>query len=385
MMKGKRALLLVFVLGQLSVFGQKKELAATPPMGWNSWNTFHCHINEQLVRETADHMVSSGMKDVGYEYVVMDDCWQVGRDASGKIIADPENFPSGIKALADYVHSKGLKFGLYSDVGTMTCQKRPGSLGYEKIDAETYEEWGVDFLKFDWCHHGDLKAEEAYFPMGDELAKLNRDIVYNICNWGEKEPWKWAGQTGHMWRTTGDIVPRFSGPTLPFFQTVVDIIDKQAVLYPYAKPGSWNDPDMLEVGNKLSYSEGKAHFTMWCMMAAPLIAGNDLRNMSAETAEILTNKEMIAVDQDVLGKQGRRIVDNGKNEIWVKELANGEKAICFFNRSRRKWSVQPDWAALGVKPNQTLRDLWKHEDLGVSEAVNSLTVLPRNVLVFRVK
>ncbi len=375
----------VIVLSQLSAIGQKKTIALTPPMGWNTWNSFHCHVDEQLISQSADNMVSSGMKDAGYEYVVIDDCWQTDRDSSGKIIADPKRFPSGIKALADYVHSKGLKFGLYSDVGKMTCQRRPGSRGYEEIDAKTYEEWGVDYLKFDWCYHGNLKAEEAYFPMGNALAKLDREIVYSICNWGVKEPWKWAGETGHLWRTTGDIIPKFSGASLPFFQTVVDIIDKQAELHSYAKPGAWNDPDMLEVGNRLSISESRAHFTIWCMMAAPLMAGNDLRKMSPEVIEVLTNKEVIAIDQDPLGKQGRRIVDEGSHEIWVKELKEGEMAICFFNRGRKVWNLQPDWATLGVQPQSKLRDLWKHEDVGSAKDVISLVIPAHDVVVFRIK
>ncbi|MBL4587595.1 MAG: glycoside hydrolase family 27 protein [Flavobacteriales bacterium] len=373
------------LLCQLIAVAQKKNIALTPPMGWNTWNTFHCQVDEELIRESADYMVSSGMKAAGYEYIVIDDCWQKTRDSEGRIVADPKRFPSGIKALADYIHSKGLKFGLYSDVGKMTCQRRPGSRGYEEIDAKTYEEWGVDYLKFDWCFHGNLKAETAYFPMGDALAKLDRDIVYSICNWGVKEPWKWAGETGHLWRTTGDIRPKFSGATLPFFQTVVDIIDKQAALYPYAKPGAWNDPDMLEVGHKLSISESRAHFTLWCMTAAPLMAGNDLRKMTPEIIEILTNKEVIAIDQDSLGKQGRRIVDNGATEIWLKELVNNELAICFFNRGKKEWNVELDWNALGVGSEQLLRDLWKHKEVGSAEDVNSLVIPAHDVVVFLVK
>ncbi|MDP6908093.1 MAG: glycoside hydrolase family 27 protein [Flavobacteriales bacterium] len=373
------------VLGTFSANAQKKNIALTPPMGWNTWNTFHCNVDEQLIQESADYMVSSGMKEAGYEYIVIDDCWQVARDSTGTIVADPKRFPSGIKALADYVHSKGLKFGLYSDVGRMTCQRRPGSRGYEEVDAKTYEEWGVDYLKFDWCYHGNLKAEEAYFPMGDALAKLDREIVYSICNWGVKEPWKWAGETGHLWRTTGDIIPKFSGASLPFFQTVVDIIDKQADLHSYARPGAWNDPDMLEVGITLSNSEGRAHFSMWCMMAAPLMAGNDLRDMTSETVEILTNKEVIALDQDPLGKQGRKIVDEGKYEIWMKELESNEKAICFLNRSRKPWVVEPDWKALGISSDKNIRDLWKHEDVGNVNDVRSFTVHPHDVVVLRVK
>lgn len=354
-------------------------------MGWNTWNTFACDVDEDLIKGAADAMVSSGMKDAGYEYVVIDDCWQISRDSTGKIVADPERFPSGIKALADYVHSKGLKFGLYSDVGRLTCQERPGGRDHEVIDAKTYEEWGVDYLKYDWCHHGNLKAETAYETMGNALAEIDRPIVYSICNWGYKKPWLWAGKTGHLWRTTGDIIPKFSGASLPFFQTVVDIIEKQADLYPYAKPGSWNDPDMMEVGHGLTQSENRAHMTMWCMMAAPLMAGNDIRSMTPEVIEVLTNKEVIAIDQDPLGKQGQRIWKKGGFQIWVKELADGEKAICFFNRSKKEWSFKPDWAAYGIEGNSTLRDLWKHEDIGAASSVTELIVPSHDVVVYRLK
>lgn len=330
-------------------------------------------------------MVSSGMKDAGYEYIVIDDCWQISRDSTGKIVADPKHFPSGIKALSDYVHSKGLKFGLYSDVGKMTCQRRPGGRGYEEIDAKTYEEWEVDYLKYDWCYHGNLDPTVAYETMGNALAALDREIVYSICNWGVKKPWLWAGKTGHLWRTTGDIIPKFSGASWPFFQTVVDIIDRQAELYPYAKPGAWNDPDMMEVGNKLTQSENRAHFTMWCMMAAPLMAGNDLRTMTPDVIEVLTNKEVIAINQDPLGKQGQRVWKEGGNEVWIKELKDGDKAICFFNRTQKEWTLEPDWTLHGIEPSAQLKDLWKHEDVGMAADIKSLTILSHDVVVFRVK
>lgn len=377
---------LPILLSSTAAFGQfqKKNIALIPPLGWNTWNTFHCDVDEQLIMGAADAMVSSGMKDAGYEYVVIDDCWQVGRDSSGKIIADPERFPSGIKALADYVHSKGLKFGIYSDAGTMTCAKRPGSLGYEKMDALTYNDWGVDYLKFDWCHTKNLKPSETYPIMGKELSLVDGDIVFSICNWGVDKPWLWAGESGHLWRTTGDITPHFKGRMLPFFNTVTSIIDRQAKLYPYAKPGAWNDPDMLEVGNGLSQSENRAHFSMWCMMAAPLMAGNDIRSMSAEVTEILINKEMIAIDQDPLGKQGQRIIDFGKHEVWTKELSDGGLAICFFNRSTKPWNLSPDWQQIGIDASKQLRDVWKHADVGAAKSITELTVQGHDVVVYRV-
>jgi alpha-galactosidase len=280
------------------------SLALTPPMGWNSWNHFHCDVNEDVIKEIADAMVSSGMKEAGYQYIVIDDCWQVGRDKEGYIIPDPERFPSGMKALGDYIHSKGLKFGIYSDAGILTCKKRPGSRGYEFQDARTYASWGVDYLKYDWCNHGTQDAKASYSIMRDALYAAGRPIVFSICEWGSNEPWKWADEVGHLWRTTGDIQPCYDCKVNWGELGWIHILDKQVELSAYAGPGHWNDPDMLEVVNEgLTFNESRAHFTMWCMLAAPLMAGNDLRNMNKETIDILTNKNLIAINQDVLGKQ----------------------------------------------------------------------------------
>ena len=295
------------------VHGAEDVLARTPPMGWNSWNKFGCNVSEQLIRDTADAMVSSGMQAAGYEYVVIDDCWQVGRDSNGNILADPQRFPSGIKALADYVHGKHLKFGLYSDAGTKTCAGRPGSRGYEFQDARQYATWGVDYLKFDWCSTDTENAEAAYTTMHNALKASGRPIVFSICEWGKSKPWLWAKDVGNLWRTTGDISDCWDCKKEWSTGWVV-ILDQQVGLETFAGPGHWNDPDMLEVGNGgMSTTEYLSHFSLWSMLAAPLIAGNDLKNMTPEIKEILTNKEVLAVDQDAMGMQGRRMSKNGES------------------------------------------------------------------------
>ncbi|MFW9597923.1 MAG: glycoside hydrolase family 27 protein, partial [Paludibacter sp.] len=308
-MKKNHNLLLAFILvlsGTLTA--QKFEgLAKTPPMGWNSWNKFACNVSEKLIKETADAMVATGMQNAGYEYIVIDDCWQIGRDSLGFIVADPERFPSGIKALADYIHSKGLKFGIYSCAGDKTCGGRPGSRGYEYQDALMYAKWGVDYLKYDWCFTENLNGKGAYITMSKALKQAGRPIVFSLCEWGDNKPWLWAKEVGHLWRTTGDIYNCYDciedhGTWKSF--GVMQILDKQDGLRQYAGPGHWNDPDMMQVGNGMSFNQERAHFTMWAMLAAPLISGNDLRSMSQQTLSVLTNREVIAINQDTLGIQG---------------------------------------------------------------------------------
>lgn len=360
---------IVLILNVGFIQAQKFEnLAQTPPMGWNSWNKFKCDVSETLIMETADAMVASGMKDAGYEYVVIDDCWQIDRDKNGKIVADPERFPSGIKALADYIHSKGLKFGIYSCAGTKTCEKRPGSHGKEIIDARTYAEWGVDYLKYDWCFTDGLDAQKAYTDMSIAIKKAGRPMVFSICEWGLSEPWKWAKDVGHLWRTTYDIKDWYDGEIDGNFLGWSKILDKQIGLEKYSGPGHWNDPDMLEVGNgRQTNTEYTAHFSFWALLSAPLIAGNDLRTMDKETVKILTNKEVIAVNQDKLGKQGYKISDSGDKEVWLKELENGDYSIILFNRGSENQHVSVHWEM--ISPEHTsatflVRDLWEHEDLG---------------------
>ena len=397
----KRALFLSLIvcLSASSAYGQKfEQLARTPPIGWNSWNKFACDVDEALIRETADAMVSSGMKDAGYEYVVIDDCWHGERDELGFIQPDPKRFPSGMKALADYVHSKGLKFGIYSDAGWKTCGGRPGSRGYEYQDALTYAKWGVDYLKYDWCNTEGLNAEGAYLTMRDALYKAGRPVLFSMCEWGNNKPWEWGKTVGHMWRTTGDIYNCFDcvkdhGTWKSW--GVMQILDMQKGLREHAGPGHWNDPDMLEVGNGMAANEDRAHFSMWCMLAAPLIAGNDLRNMSEETKRILTDREVIAVDQDPLGVQGLQYSAKDGVEIWFKPLSDGDWAMVVLNRSDAVRKVAFDWRTEKVADpfskrdaqfgttTYRLRDLWAKRDAGTTERPLAVEVPSHDVLMLR--
>ena len=363
------------------------SLALTPPMGWNSWNKFGCDVSEKLMREMADTLVATGMKDAGYQYLVIDDCWQVRRDDTGKIVADPDRFPSGMKALADYVHGKGLKFGVYSDAGTGTCQNRPGSKDHEAIDARTYAEWGVDYLKYDWCNSKGQETRDSYGKMSRALRATGRPIVFSLCEWGSTKPWLWAQGVGQLWRATGDIQDCWDCGKSWGGMGVVHIIDIMADLHPYAGPGHWNDPDMLEVGNRgLNAVESRAHFSFWALLAAPLMAGNDLRNMSKETAETLTNREVIEVDQDALGMQGRKVWDNGPQEVWMKPLQDGSRAVILFNRGDEAGNVAVAFEDIGLPPGgkALVRDLWKKADLGSSSGRFEAKVEPHGVVMVKI-
>jgi alpha-galactosidase len=341
---------------------KQKGLAMTPPMGWNSWNTFASDINEKMVLEMADVMISSGMKEAGYEYLVLDDAWMAKeRDSiTGDLVPDPVKFPGGMKFVADYVHSKGLKFGLYNCAGTNTCAGYPGTRGYEYQDAAFYARVGIDYLKYDWCYTEGINAKEAYTTMSKALAKTGRPIVFSLCEWGSNKPWEWAEPVGHLWRTTGDIYHCFD--CIKDHGTwkswgVMQILDMQDGLRKFAGPDHWNDPDMMEVGNGLAAGENRAHFSMWAMLAAPLIAGNDLRSMSNETKDILTSKEVIAIDQDVLGIQGFRYSVKDSVETWFKPLRNNEWAVCFLNRSVKPKNLEFNWQNEMVNDTLTKRDL----------------------------
>lgn len=355
-------------------------LARTPPMGWNSWNRFGCNVSESLIMATADAMVASGMRDAGYQYVVIDDCWQVARGPDGTIIADPERFPSGIAALARYVHDRGLKFGLYTDAGSKTCMGRPGSLGYEWQDAFTYAAWGVDYVKIDWCHTDGQDAPTSYARFRDAFAATGRPVVLSICTWGYHEPWDWGPETGHLWRTTRDIAD--SWPVL------LEIIDESARRAYAAGPGAWNDPDMLEVGNGgMTDVEYRTHFSLWAMMAAPLIAGNDLTQMSAATRAILLNHEVIAVDQDPLGVQALIVhADSANRQVWSRPLAQtGAWAAALFNPTDAPAVITARWSDIGLPPGAaTVRDLWAHADLGVFTDSFTATVEPHGVVMLKV-
>jgi len=363
-------------------------------MGWNTWNKFACNVSETLIRQAADAMVTSGMKNAGYEYVVIDDCWQVSRDKDGNIVPDPQRFPSGMKAVADYVHAKGLKFGIYSDAGTKTCQGRPGGRGYEYQDARQYAAWGVDYLKYDWCDHSTQDAQSSYALMHDALVKSGRPIVFSICEWGSNKPWLWAAESGgNLWRTTGDIQDRWEGRKKwgdgsCCSNGVMDIIDQENGLQSYAGPGHWNDPDMLEVGNGgMTNTEYRSHFSLWAVLAAPLIAGNDLSTMTAETKEILTNKEVIAVDQDPMGAQGSRVAKNGVLEVWARPLQDGSRAVVLLNRGTTEASITVKWEDLLYPAHlpAAVRDLWQHEDLGKFTGKFTANVASHGVVMVTIK
>jgi len=321
-------------------------LAATPQMGWNSWNKFACNIDEKLIRETADAMVKLGLKDAGYEYVNIDDCWHGERDKDGNIAPNAQRFPSGMKALADYVHGKGLKLGIYSDVGATTCGHHPGSRGHEYQDALTYARWGIDYVKYDWCDSKGLSAAGAYATMRDAIHSAGRPMVFSMCEWGESKPWEWAKDVGHSWRTTGDIyacwdceVNHGSWSSLG----VLRILDKQAGLRVFSGPGHWNDMDMLEVGMGMTEDEDRAHLSIWSMMDSPLILGNDLRSMPESTRKILTNRAVLSINQDKLGVQAWRFLNEGPLEYWAKPLANGEWAFMVLNRGAQAVKLGYDW------------------------------------------
>uniref|UniRef100_A0A0E0I5Q3 Alpha-galactosidase n=1 Tax=Oryza nivara TaxID=4536 RepID=A0A0E0I5Q3_ORYNI len=327
-------------------------LALTPQMGWNSWNFFACNINETVIRDTADALVSTGLADLGYNY--------------DQLLPDPKTFPSGIKDLADYVHGKGLKLGIYSDAGIFTCQVRPGSLHHEKDDAAIFASWGVDYLKYDNCYNLGIKPKDRYPPMRDALNSTGRQIFYSLCEWGQDDPALWAGKVGNSWRTTDDIQDTWKSMT--------DIADKNNKWASYAGPGGWNDPDMLEVGNGgMTFAEYRAHFSIWALMKAsthwaPLLIGCDVRNMTKETMEILSNKEVIQVNQDPLGVQGRRILGQGKNgcqEVWAGPLSGNRLAVVLWNRCEESANIIVKLPSIGLDGSSpySVRDLWKHETL----------------------
>ncbi|MFE3870303.1 glycoside hydrolase family 27 protein [Flavobacterium sp. ZS1P70] len=357
-------------------------LAMTPPMGWNSWNTFETNIDEKLVKETADIMVASGMAASGYNYIVLDDGWMAKeRDANGNLVPDPIKFPSGMENLIDYVHSKGLKFGLYNCAGTSTCAGYPGTRGYEYQDARFYANLNIDYLKYDWCNTAGINAPEAYATMSNALKTAGKPIVFSLCEWGDNKPWDWAKPIGNLWRISGDIYPCFdceyhheegNWSSWGFMK----ILEMRKDIRKFSGPDHWNDFDMLEVGDGMTNTEDKTHFTMWSMIASPLIAGNDFRKMSKETLAILTNKELIAVNQDKLGIQGFKYSSEDGLEVWVKPLSDDNWAITFVNRSNVTKKVNFDWKKQLIKDtyfnleanfNTTsykIKNLWENKEAG---------------------
>ncbi|WP_461642633.1 glycoside hydrolase family 27 protein [Labilibaculum euxinus] len=360
----KLFLLLIMIVFSICVNAQKAEnLALTPPMGWNSWNTFGTDINEQLVMQTADAFVELGLKEAGYEYIVLDDGWMAKeRDENNNLVPDPKKFPGGIKSIVDYVHSKGLKFGLYECAGNQTCAGYPGSRGFEYQDAKLFAEWGIDFLKYDWCNTENLNAKGAYETMRDALHASKQPIVFSICEWGDNEPWKWAKDIGHLWRVTGDITNCWDcevGHGNWSSRGIWPIINLRKDLRKFAGPGHWNDLDMMEVGNGMTDSEDRVHFAMWSLLTSPLILGNDLRSMSNETLKTIENKNVIAVNQDVLGIQAYCHLKSPELEIWVKPLANEEWAVAFINMSNDELLLSYDWWKHPINDQLTHKQLEK--------------------------
>ena len=387
------ALACIAATPQNSAAQQIAPVAQTPPMGWNSWNYFFGKVTDKDIRDSADQIVSTGMKDAGYIYVNIDDTWEGKRDESG-VLHTNEKFPD-MKALADYVHSKGLKIGIYSGPGTKTCAGYPASLGHEEQDAQLYASWGIDYLKYDLCSFipdvlqkqaPNDKAEQmrimiaAYDKMSKALKATGRPIVFSLCQYGWDAPWEWAPALGgNLWRTTGDIDPHWD--------RIYAILSQQDGLAKYAGPGHWNDPDMLEVGNgKLSVAENRSHFSMWAMLAAPLLAGNDLPHMKPEIKAILTNADVIAIDQDKLGKQGTRAYSDGEVEVWTRHLSGGALAVAVLDAGDTRYSTHPfhlDLAKLGLHGAQKGKNLWTGEDVTLTPNM-PIEIGSHDVLLVRV-
>lgn len=374
--------ILIFLTGLLfNGEAQTRLLAPTPPMGWMSWNLMGENINESALREMADAMVQSGMVDAGYDHIFIDDGWQGGRDNRNNIIPDPVKFPSGIKALADYLHRRGIKLGIYSDAAQLTCAGYTASLGFEDQDAKTFASWDIDYLKYDYCYAPDdvNTAKVRYKQMADALRKSGRDIALGVCEWGGRQPWLWAaGVGGQVWRTTGDVRDKWQRkPTETWGEGVMDILDVNAKLDDYAGPGHWNDPDMLVVGlygakgpsgdgggNGCNDTEYQSQFSLWAMMAAPLYATNDLRRMNEATKRILLNSEIIAIDQDRLGKQATRIIADSTWNVFIKTLADGSTALAILNRGDKTANYKMNFSDIGLEGKFLVRDVWTHKDLG---------------------
>lgn len=339
-----------------------------PQMGFNNWNSTHCRdeFNEKMIRGIADKFISLGLRDAGYRYVNVDDCWaNWQRDKNGQLQPNPKRFPGGIKALADYIHGKGMKFGLYSSAGTSTCEPLqenrgfPGGLGHEKQDAATFASWGVDYLKYDNCNNQKVDAHQRYTAMAEALRATGRPIFFSMCEWGENKPWLWAGKPpvdASSWRTTGDINDSYA--------SMLKIFKENVVLDQYATPGHWNDPDMLEVGNGgMTNTEYRSHFSLWSIMAAPLLIGTDLRTVKPDALQILLNKDVIAIDQDPLGVQGKQVRDANGIHVIVKPLKDGGKAVAVFNETDAAQDASVSASEIGLQQGSyRLRDLWAHTD-----------------------
>lgn len=357
----------------------RNQLTPKPPMGWMTWNLFQGNINEQLIRETADAMVEGGFRDAGYEYIFIDDLWQGGRDRQNNIIPDPEKFPNGMKALADYVHSKGLKLGIYSDAAQLTCGGWTASLGFEEQDARTFASWGIDYLKYDYCNapEDSATARHRYRTMANALQNSGRDIVLGICEWGQRQCEEWCEEVGgQLWRTSYDVRDMWKDIVKEGGMGIIDIVNVTAPLAKYVRPGQWPDMDMLVVGLNgtggpssdlggvgCTQTEYQTQMSMWCMMASPLAMTNDLRKASEDDRRILLNPEIIAINQDVLGKAAERKVMNDNYQIFVRPLADGSHAVALLNTSEKPLTLTADFASLGFAGKYTVRDVWQHKDV----------------------
>ena len=353
-------------------------LGRTPQMGWNSWNHYHCGINEDIVKKTADAFVANGLDKVGYQYVNIDDCWQKSRDSNNVIQPDPATF-SDFQGMIDYVHSKGLKFGLYSDAGYKTCAGRPGSLGFEQVDADTYAKWKVDYLKYDNCNSDKTTPEKRYPVMRDALNKTGHPIFFSMCEWGVDNPATWAPKVGNSWRTTGDIGDNWN--------SMISRADENDKWAQYAAPGGWNDPDMLEVGNGgMSTTEYETHFSLWCLMKAPLLIGCDVSNMSSDTLRILTNTEVIAINQDKMGIQGSKKKSENDLEVWAGPLEGGCFAVVLLNRGNSTADVTANWSDIGMDATKqaTVRDLWQKKDMGTMTGSVKASVPSHGVAMYKI-
>ncbi len=353
-------------------------LAKTPQMGFNDWNAYGCNVSESLIKSTALAMHNNGMQAAGYQYVNIDDCWSThNRDGNGNLVPDPAKFPDGIAGTAAYVHSLGLKLGIYSDAGTATCAGYPGSLGHERQDATIFAAWGVDYLKYDNCNNQGVNAQQRYTAMRDALAATGRPILFSLCSWGQDNVWTWGAGVGNSWRTTGDIQANYN--------SMLSIFRSNAGLARYAGPGAWNDPDMLEVGNGMSATEDRAHFSLWAEMAAPLIAGTNIPAASANTLSILTNSRVIAVDQDPLGKQGTMVSSSGGRDVLAKPLANGDVSVVLFNETNSTTTISTTAGAIGKTgaSSYTLTDLWTGTTSSTSGSI-SASVPAHGVVMYRV-
>lgn len=391
--------LLIFAVETPHASAQSGSLVAgTPPMGWSSGRAFGCNVTEEVVKAAADALDTNGMARVGYQFVILDDCWQGARDADGFIQPDVKRFPAGMKTLADYVHARGLKFGLTSSAGNTTCDGRPGSRGHEYQDALQFARWGVDYLQYDWCDAEGLDAKSAYTTMRDAWRAANRTVTFVINESGASQPWTWGKTVGHSWRTTTDLAACFAcveengaGKAWGILPTV----DKQDGLRAFAGPGRWNDPGVLQVGNGMSLAEDRAHVSLWAMLAAPLIAGNDLIRTSESTHGLLTNPEVIAVDQDILGVQGFRYRTDGELDVWVRPLSRGQLAVLFLNRNETPLALDFEWTKHRVADDltrkyydltatvYTVRDVWAHEQRGTTQTPLSTTLQSHDVLMLR--